>query len=107
MTIREIKEIIAIAKVTAQNNTEITIATRADEALRTGIHTAELIKSLGKCPDMNTDFDGWDAWKSDYNELAKKRARYDGILAVCLEAMGQDYNEIQDVIVTATYNKEI
>ena len=102
MNIQELREFIDEAKRFANNDKQIIIATRASEALETGIKVIDAFGSLGKCPDPKVDFWAWDNWWSDYVRLAHQRSRCDGILSVCLEAMGLDYYEVQNVIKQAT-----
>ena len=106
MDIQELREFIE-AKRIAGNDKQIILAKRASEALETGVRIIDAFGSLGERPDANVDFWGWDNWWSDYVSLAHKRARCDGILSVCLEAMGLDYRYVQNVIKQATHiNKD-
>ena len=102
MNIQELRAFIEEAKGFASNDKQIIIAKRASEALETGIKVIDAFGSLGECPDAKVDFWAWDNWWTDYVRLAHQRSRCDGILSVCLEAMGLDYHDVQNVIKHAT-----
>ena len=105
MNLQELQEYIEEAKLAATNDMQIIIAKRASEALDSGLRVIDALGSLGRCPDVDSDFYGWDSWWSSYNRLVNHRSRCDGILSVCLEAMGLGYHEVQNVIKQATYNR--
>jgi len=107
MNIQELREYIEEFKRIASNDKQKIIAARASEALETGIKLIDAFGSLRKRPDANVDFWGWDNWWDDYIILAHQRSRCDGILAVCLEAMGLDYRDVQNVIKQATHRNSI
>ena len=104
MTLPELREFIEEARQSAANDKQIIIATRAGEALENGIRIIEAFRSLGECPDLDGDFRGWNNWWSSYNRLVNQRIRCDGILSLCLEVMGFEYNEVQNVITNAAYS---
>ena len=106
MNLHELREYLEEAKQYAQDSQDemyIIITKRASEALESGIKILDALNSLGECPNVEDDFYGWDGWWSSYNRLVNQRTRSDGILSVCLEVMGFEYNEVQNVIKQATY----
>ena len=104
MNLLELREYIQEEINSTSDDMQLTIATRAGEALEIGIKINEALSALGNCPSSG-DFQGWDSWWSAHNRLVTHRYRCDGVLSVCLEVMGFDYRDVQNVIeqVTNTY----
>ena len=97
MNLYELREYMQAEIYNASDDTQLTIATRAGEALEAGIRINEALSALGHCPSAS-DFHGWDSWWSVYNRLVINRSRCDGALSVCLEVMGFDFRNVQNVI---------
>ena len=101
MNLHELREYIQDEIHNASDDMQLTIATRAGKALEIGIKINEALGTLGDCPSAS-DFHEWDNWWSAYNRLVTNRYRCDGILSVCLEIMGFDYRDVQNVIRQST-----
>ena len=100
MTLNELRECIQEEINNSSDDMQLTIATRAGEALEIGIKINKALGALGNCPS-SSDFQGWDSWWSAHNRLVTQRHRCDGILSVCLEVMGFDHRDVQNVIAQA------
>jgi len=97
MNLHELREYIKAEIHNASDDMEFIIASRASEALEVRIKINNALGTLGNCPS-SSDFHGWNDYWSTYNRLTIDRSRFDGILSVCLEAMGLDYRDVQNAI---------
>jgi len=107
ITLQQFEDVIEIAQRNAKEKWEILLSVRADMAFQAGLDAAKRTRALGYCPNEDNDPEGWSSWHSSYNEQMNVIARNDGVLAVCLEAFGLDYHDVQNVIMHALYKKEI
>ena len=101
MNLHELGDLIQEEIQNTNDDIQLIIATRAGEALAIGTKINAALGALGNCPS-SSDFEGWDSWWSTRNRLVTQRHHCDGILSVCLEVMGFDYRDVQNVIEQAS-----
>ena len=97
MKIESIEKLIKENK-NSDNSTLRLLACRADYALNNGLKALSESNCLGDCPAEDVDIQAYDNWQSKYAQLGRIMELEDKTLALCLEAFGCEYCDVQSVL---------